>query len=988
MRIPAVSCAQPRRLSLSFAEIRRLSRFPILICLGFLTGLCLRATAQEYSYVNYTVNDGLAGSTVYGMVRDKDGFLWFGTETGLSRYDGSHFNNFYISDGLPDNEIIKLFVDSHNRVWIVPFKNSLCYYQNGKIHNQQNDSLLSRLTIHGEVFSVTEDVHGDLIIAEMRGIDIVSPEGKITTIDHYQGRQFRLVQVGLNEKGEGQFILNFDLGTPVVTVEHDALVKTGSMKGEGENNYTSTYLGPELMIYEDRDSLTFLYKGENRALKMPAPKGFLHISRIDDSSLTLNAYTSTYLYNIRQRKLVDSFLPGQMTSGVLEDPEGGLWFSTLGGGIHRLITRDVTRYSLREGSTVFPVFSILRAGNTLYAGSDRFYLWSRRDGEKAFSSRKIDDRFSRGRITTIQALNDNEIIAGTDAGIFAISAPTGQSRLLWHRGSVKGFQLIGDTTVLEFSGTDVHRMRLKTGDLQGPPVWTSRSTCGCLLGDRCYIGTLTGLYAISPDKPSNPEALLNDRISAVAAAADGSLWAGTFGEGVVLLKHGRTVRRWTVEDGLTSNICKCLFVYGTSLWIGTDKGLNKLAPADTGYTLTPFTTVQGLGSATINAVYVNGGKVYAGTPDGMTVFPEDRVFRPSECKLRITGLRISGNAWPLDTTHFKLPYNDNDLQVEYAGISYQGGSAIRYRYRLLGIDDRWGTTDQTFLHYPSLPPGEYELQILAVNPTGAIASTLQLPFSIDQPWWEWIWVRMLFALTIAGAIWLLFQRRIKAIQRKEAEKTWTVARMAELEQMALRSRMNPHFIFNSLNSIQLFVLEKDIRGANEYITHFSRLIRQTLDISARAEISVQDEVNYLSTYLELEKQRFEEAFDYDIFVDSGIDRQSQMVPSMILQPYVENAILHGIAHREDRQGLIRVSIRSDGKYLVCTVEDNGVGRERAAQLKRSEPNPYPSRGMEMTARRIDILNRTMKEPIAAVIEDITEENGRGEGTRVIVRFPL
>jgi len=950
-------------------------------------GLCLRAPAQTYSYVNYTVADGLAGATVYGMIRDKDGFLWFGTETGLSRYDGSHFKNFYVTDGLPDNEIIKLFVDSRNRVWIVPFKNSLCYYQNGKIHNQQNDALLSRLTLHGEVLSVAEDVHGDLIIAELRAIDIISPAGKITTIDTYKGRSFSLVQVGLTEKGESQFILNLYNETPLVKVEHDSLVKTGAMEAIGENNFTSTYLGPELMIYEDRDQLAFQYKGESRVIRMPAPKGFLHISRIDDSSLTLNSYIATYLYNIRQRKIVDSFLPGQMTSGVLEDPEGGLWFSTLGNGIHRLVTRDVARYSFREGGTVFPIFSILRAGNTLFAGSERFYVWSRRDGEKEFTSRKIDDRFSRGRITSIENLGDREVIAGTDAGVFDIEVSKRRSRRLWHRGSTKGLQLVGDSTLLEFSGTDVHRIRLKDGALLGT-VWPGRSTCGCMLGNRYYIGTLTGLYAISLEQRSDSEELLKDRIAAVAAAPDGSLWAGTYGEGVVLLKNGRPVRRFTVEDGLTSNICKCLYVAGSSIWVGTDKGLNKLVPADSGYTITPFTTVQGLGSATINAVYVNKGRVYAGTQDGMTVFPEDKVPPKSECRLRITGLHISGNAWPLDTAHFKLPYNDNDLQVDYAGISYQGGGTIRYRYRLLGTDDRWGTTDQGFLHYPSLPPGEYELQILAVNASGAISSALQLPFSIDQPWWEWIWVRMLFALAIGGAIWLAFQRRIRTIQRKEAEKTWTVARMAELEQMALRSRMNPHFIFNSLNSIQLFVMEKDIRGANEYITHFSRLIRQTLDISARAEISIREEIQYLSTYLELEKQRFEEAFDYDILVDAGIDRSTQMIPSMILQPYVENAILHGIAHRDDRKGLISVSIRSDGRYLICIVEDNGVGRERAAQLKSNEPNPYPSRAMEMTARRIDILNRTMKEPIDAVIEDVTEETGRGEGTRVIVRFPI
>ena len=949
----------------------------------------MQGAAQQYSYIDYSVAEGLAGSTVYGMARDNDGFLWFGTETGLSRYDGSHFRNFYIGDGLPDNEIIKVFVDSRNRVWVVPFKNSLCYYEDGKIHNPGNDTLLSRLTIHGQVFSMTEDVHGNLIIAEMRVIDIISPAGEITSIDSYEGNPFMLVQAGLDKKGEAQLILSADAGSHLARIEHNALVTTGNLEGAGENNSTSTYLGPELMIYEDRDSLSFQYSGESRPHRMRAPRGFLHISRIDDSSVTLNTYTFTYLYNIRQRKIVDSFLPGQMVSGVLEDPEGGLWFSTLGSGVHRLLSRDVIRYSFREGSTVFPIFSILRAGNTLYAGSDRFYLWSRRDGEKEFSARKIDDRFSRGRITSIENLHDQEIIAGTDAGVFGIGVKNGSSRLLWHRGSVKGLQLIDDSTVLEFSGSDVRRMRLPNGGLLDT-IWASRSTGGCMLGDRYYIGTLTGLYAIptKPIKGPGPELLIKDRISAIAAGPDGSLWAGTYGEGIVLLKNGRPLRRFTVEDGLTSNICKCLFTAGGTLWVGTDKGLNKLSPADSGYTITPFTAVQGLGAEAINAVYVNGGKVYAGTPEGMTVFPEDRYFRQSISRLRITGLRVSGNSWPLDTAHFKLPYHDNDLQIEYAGISYQGGAAVRYRYRLLGIDDRWATTDQGILHYPSLPPGKYELQIVAVNPSGAIGSALKLPFSVDQPWWEWIWVRLLFALAIGGGILYVFQRRIKTIRRKEAEKTWTAARMAELEQMALRSRMNPHFIFNSLNSIQLFVMEKDIRGANEYITHFSRLIRQTLDISARAEISIQEEVQYLSTYLELEKRRFEEAFDYNIFVDAGIDRRGQTIPSMILQPYVENAILHGIAHRGDRQGLVTVSIRSDGNYLICTIEDNGVGRERAARFKRSVPDPYPSRGMEMTARRIDILNRTMKAPIDTVVEDVTGEDGLGDGTRVIIRFPL
>ena len=953
-----------------------------------LAGLCFRSTAQEYSYIDYTEKDGLAGSTVYQMARDKDGFLWFGTETGLSRFDGSHFRNFYMSDGLPDNEIIKLFVDSHNRVWIVPFKNSLCYYQNGKIHNQQNDTLLRRLDIRSEVLSVTEDTHGDLIVAQLGAIQIISPKGKITTLDSIDRHPFGVIQVGIDEKGECQFMLIISgMVSKVATLDHDTLSVKADLPIDGEDNYTNTYLGSGLQIFDHQDTLVFVHSGEPKPLRIPTPKGFLHISRVDDSTISLNSYTSTYFYNIRQRKIVDSFLPGQMVNWVLEDPDGGLWFSTLGNGIHHLVTRDVARYSFREGNTQFPVFTIRRVGNTLYAGTDRFYLWSQSNGENQFRPRKIDARMSRGRITAIAVLDGKEIVAGTDAGVFVVDRRSGQSHMLWRRGAVKALLPLNDSVLIEFTGHNVCRLQWRKA-VQLDQLWGSRATCGCVQGDRCFIGTLTGLYSVSLSKMAPEEVLFAGRISALAAAPDGGLWVATYGEGLVLWKDGRLVRRLTTEDGMTSNICRCLYVAGNQLWVGTDKGLNKLSPAYGGYIITPFTAAEGLGSDIINTIYVDSGKVYAGTQDGMTVFQEDKIVRRRECQLRMTGIHISGNSWPLDTANFTLPYNNKDLQFEYVGIAYHGSDAIRYRYRLLGIDERWATTDQTFLHYPSLPPGQYELQILAINRSGAISSTLQLPFSIGHPWWEWIWVRILFVLAIGGLVWVIFNRRVRGIRQKEAEKTATAARMAELEQMALRSRMNPHFIFNSLNSIQLFVMEKDIRGANEYITHFSRLIRQTLDFSARAHLSLQEEIDYLSTYLGLEKGRFEEAFDYNIFVAADIDKRAQQVPPMILQPYVENAILHGIAHRADKQGYITVNIRKDEHYLVCTIEDNGVGRAQAAEYKSRGKAHYPSRGMELTARRIDILNSATEERISAVIEDINGEDGRSEGTRVIVRLPL
>ncbi len=149
-----------------------------LVSLHLLLIFCLAARGQEYSYVHYDVKDGLAASVVYCAAEDKQGFLWFGTEAGLSRYDGTHFRNFTSSDGLPDNEVLKLFVDSRNRVWIIPFKNSICYYWKGKIYNADNDSVLHRLSMSSGIMSITEDKYGDIVLLEYTAVEIIPPTGK------------------------------------------------------------------------------------------------------------------------------------------------------------------------------------------------------------------------------------------------------------------------------------------------------------------------------------------------------------------------------------------------------------------------------------------------------------------------------------------------------------------------------------------------------------------------------------------------------------------------------------------------------------------------------------------------------------------------------------------------------------------------------------------------------------------------------------------
>jgi LytS/YehU family sensor histidine kinase len=198
--------------------------------------------------------------------------------------------------------------------------------------------------------------------------------------------------------------------------------------------------------------------------------------------------------------------------------------------------------------------------------------------------------------------------------------------------------------------------------------------------------------------------------------------------------------------------------------------------------------------------------------------------------------------------------------------------------------------------------------------------------------------------------------------------------------------MNPHFIFNCLHSIQQFVMDKDTRGANKFITDFARLIRLTLDISAQPKISLADEINYISTYLELERSKYEDKFQYEVDVAPGIDQEACYIPAMILQPYVENSIRHGIYHRADNNGKICIRFRIEDGYLVGDIEDNGVGRNASERLKGKGPG-YKSKGMNLTLKRIELLNGNYELPIISNIEDVLDNNEIA-GTRVTIRFPF
>lgn len=673
----------------------------------------------------------------------------------------------------------------------------------------------------------------------------------------------------------------------------------------------------------------------------------------------------------------------------MRDSELNLWFATAGKGVFRLGSAAFKNLRFRDKGNELSVCSIRQFSSSLLVGTDRFFLWKIDPGMGEIRKQKVHaNARDRGRIVAIEPIDKKSLLLATDGGIIKLTnfIQSGTTPFT----SVKSINRFGKNFLISTGSTVL--LKTDTGLRSYQWIWNGRSTCSYGKDSLIYVGTLSGLFTVAPGNKIRflgaGDTVFRNRISDIKEAPDGLLWIATCGAGIAACKEGRLLYTVSEKNGLSSNICKNLFLSGEDIWVGTDKGLNRVHKQGGGFQVTTLTSVDGLCSNIINAIYAHGNDVYVGTDKGMTYFRTDEVESNSFCKLRVTAIRTAAHSWEYDTSGLSLPHYHSAIQVEFAGISYRSAGEISYRYRLRGLSDAWQTTRETFVSYPTLPSGEYELELTATNKFGVQSGMKTIRFAVNRLLWEERWFVILAILVGAGALWALILIRIKKLKRQNQEKIDSNNRMAELEQMALKAQMNPHFIFNSLNSIQKYVITKDIRGANKFVSDFARLMRLTLEISSKSRISIEEEVKYLSTYLELERIRFDNKFQYAIQVDPAIDSSAQSIPPMILQPFVENSIRHGVRYRDDDKGRITIRFLKNDLFLVCIVEDNGIGRELSGQYKSRTPMEYQSRGMALTERRIEMMNRTQTTSSLISIEDLEGADGRPAGTRITLQFPL
>ena len=485
---------------------------------------------------------------------------------------------------------------------------------------------------------------------------------------------------------------------------------------------------------------------------------------------------------------------------------------------------------------------------------------------------------------------------------------------------------------------------------------------------------------------------------------DGSYWVGAVKQLYHLDSNFKMIRSYTEKDGLPGIDVLCIqkddlgniwfaSSRGAIIQINGKTGILSVLSAKDGYEKQPYTWQP------IHLKDETGNIYFAGTrgldkisPEKLDSFPAPSVYLQS--------LEVNQRPVPLSTginnlEKLSLKYSQTGITFQIGVIDYYAQGKTNIRYKLEGLNNNWQYAPGNYmLRFEQLPPGSYTLVIQASNSGNNFNGPQKaLAIYVSPALWNTWWFRVLVAVSVIGLFYLLLRQRLQQkfrIQLERSEKERQLSELkqktTELEMQALRAQMNPHFIFNSLNSINRFIMQSDKAQASRYLTKFSRLVRLILQNSQASLITLESELESLELYLTLEGLRFNHHFDYKISVATNIDASSIKLPPLILQPYVENAIWHGLMHKEDK-GQLDIEISKENSQLYIKITDNGVGRENASLLTSKSATKYKSMGLSITANRIASLQHLQNIESVVTINDLVNGNGSAAGTEVIIKIP-
>jgi two-component sensor histidine kinase len=971
-----------------------------LLLILFMSHAC---QAQQLKYTAFTVSDGLPSNNVYRCIQDNSGFLWVATDAGIARFDGKRFQVFTTEQGLPDNDVLEVIKENSGRIWVNCFKQNPAYFDEVKNRfvNSKEDSSLRVPEGTGLMSSYTIKEGGVLYVNE-KGT-FVFRNKKITA--YHSSQRSNLV---IRESKDGTQLKFGQLFDFELNIFHNKVYQTRGNEVIDSiilQDVSRDLVPSTLKMAVDEGKLYNFYPSKKICLVYDnfrtQPMGFSLDSIFTPEPFSNFGFTTDYMFvlgysgtmyvfdkNTLQKKMTISgdYLP----NSIFIDNKENLWVSTFDKGLllfkKTMIGAMEIPYDFKN--TIF--LSVARKPDGTILGGNSFGEIV----ETAGNSRKIyrlPEQKKEFRIRKI-LFSQNKAFTFSEGGIYVnykrkLDNPPRNlfypaKTAVNYNDSIAVFGLMGGLNKLNTISEKVSPL----GNNFKRITAITRTVDGFI-----YFGSTDGLYKYDYAKDlstslsqSNP--LLSQRISALCTTTDSLLWLATHSNGIVIIKNDKVLLQLTEKNGIISNsILSITAAQPGKLWIGTGQGISvltyKLDVDDVIYSIQNLSVIDGLTNNSINEMLYQNDTIYAATGNGISVIPTN--ISIPKFNIPVELIRISVNQQ--DTTlsaYYKLRYDQQNIQMQFAGIELSGHfKNLQYS---LDKNGKWTNLDENTLTV-QLNSGTHIVQVRAVDVNGNISDKiLKIGFDIATPFWNAIWFWAAIAIILQSIIIYLMNLRQK--KRKEAKLAKKIAgvQIASLEQQAFTSLMNPHFMFNALNSIQHYINVQDRQNANRYLSDFASLIRKNFEAAQQSFIPLEQEIENLKIYLRLEQMRFNERFSYQIKIQENLDTEDWMIPTMILQPLLENALLHGMMPSAS-EGELLIELKLEDSNLVIIITDNGIGIENSMALK--EISGHKSRGMELIKKRIVALSHFGSQ-VMSISMSPAFESKKNPGNKITLFMPV
>lgn len=997
--------------------MRELS-YKYFLCVFFLFSTAV-ALGQNFVLQRYSVKDGLPGTQVYAIYEDSYGFLWIGTTSGLSRFDGKHFKNYGYRQGLENLWVLSIYEDKLHRLWVGT---------TGGIFQLQGNQLTRVSVQNNETFTWLfqfSEINNKLLAFTDKGTYYLEDAvwKLLNLIRGYEKSICR--QIFLTAEGS-----YFNFGNEIILQSNSGEYSTIAQSTDKNNKtYFNGFTRVSKRLFLSSENRLYEVSGKTLSLlihDIPTTGYFSYAIDQEYNCWVSVENKGIYLYQWRNNEYKQaSFLPFTQWIRPFIDQENNIWWGSHE-GLFRLtpklfenVLNKTTDTTINQINNVIS----LNENRLLVAVTDKgFFRYSNnqfipvqkpasyKNNQEYFKDR-IDGYARDGETNTwfftrfrhlflwngLELLDKSHLLdLRTSEYFYSIAI---------HPITHQPF-ICGDSTLLVLDGEQFTRFT----DINGHSFQNPHSIA--------FISNGTGIVSklngntslISPDKkiiegPSQLNSSENGIVSSHYTkffSDDNSFWVANAGKGLMYYRMNdkyeiTAVQKITSENGLPDDIVQQLTTDEQGRkWVITNAGLAILYRNNKNSRWEVFNISKAQGFlveewSSANFAKDNKGTLwFASTNTLLKIKTSQLVIEKKTPRIVIEEvlLNMKETNWSKFSyvvhghlqipTNLKLTHQQNSIGIRFKGISLRTTPLLEYSYKLEPIDTGWSApSGENFVSLVRLSPGFYTLQVRARDKGTSWSRPEQFSFTITPPFWGTWWFRLSLFLLLAFCITFFLYTRIKKIKKK----VFIKEQIIDLEMKALKAQMNPHFIYNALNSIQALIAEDKKNDAMMYVGSFSRLLRQILEHSDKHVITLDREIETMKLYIGLEALRLNMNLSYTIKADENIVLENEKIPPLILQPFIENALWHGLSEKTGERTL-EIRISQDTNCLVCLVEDNGIGR-KAAGLKRGSTEHH-SKGIDITRQRLINFNQDPHEPI--VFTDIVDSAGNPAGTRVIARI--